>query len=80
MFSELRELRLLRRMLVEFQEFHRRLQSDVRERRKENEHGESRYCLDGNHVKAHNPSLVELVSVLDEAEELLHRGDLPADR
>ena len=28
-------------------------------------------CLDGTHVKVHNPTLVELASVLDEAEALL---------
>ena len=36
-------------------------------------------CLDGNHVRARNPTLVEVLSVLDEAEELLHREDLPAE-
>jgi hypothetical protein len=36
-------------------------------------------CLDGNHVKLHNPTLVEVVSVLDEAEALLHREDPRAD-
>jgi hypothetical protein len=36
-------------------------------------------CLDGNHVRADNLSLEELVSVLDEAEALLHRADLPDD-
>ena len=28
-------------------------------------------CLDGNHVRARNPTLVEVLSALDEAEELL---------
>ena len=36
-------------------------------------------CLDGNHVRSHNPTLEELVCVLDEAEALLHREDLAAD-
>jgi hypothetical protein len=36
-------------------------------------------CLDGTHVKVHNPTLVELASVLDEAEALLLREDLPAE-
>ena len=36
-------------------------------------------CLDGNHVRARNPTLVEVLSVLDEAEALLHREDLPAE-
>ena len=36
-------------------------------------------CLDGNHVKAHNLALKELVSVLDGAEALLHQEDLPAE-
>ena len=36
-------------------------------------------CLDGNHVRSDNPTLVEVVSVLDEAEALLHREGLPAD-
>jgi hypothetical protein len=35
-------------------------------------------CLDGNHAKADHLPLVELVSVLDEAEALL-REDLPAE-
>jgi hypothetical protein len=34
-------------------------------------------CLDGTHVKAHNPTLMELVAVLDEAEALLE--DPPAE-
>jgi hypothetical protein len=34
-------------------------------------------CLDGNRVKAHNPTLVELVSVLDKAEALLLQLLLP---
>ena len=36
-------------------------------------------CLEGNHVKADNLSLEGLVSVLDEAEALLHWEGLPAD-
>ena len=36
-------------------------------------------CLDGNHAKAYNPTLGELVSVLDEAEALVLREDRPLD-
>ena len=36
-------------------------------------------CLDGNYVKVHNPALVELVSVLDEAEQLVVREELSAN-
>jgi hypothetical protein len=36
-------------------------------------------CLDGNHREAYNPTLVELVSVLDEAEALLAQEDLAAE-
>jgi hypothetical protein len=36
-------------------------------------------CLDGNHAKAHNPTLEELLCVLDEAEALLVRDDLAAE-
>jgi len=35
--------------------------------------------LDGNHVKADNLTLGVGLRVLDEAEALLHREDLPAD-
>jgi hypothetical protein len=36
-------------------------------------------CLDGTYMEAPNPTLVEVVSVLDKAEALLLREDLPAD-
>ena len=36
-------------------------------------------CLDGNHTRVHNPTLSEVISVLDEAEALLLREDLPLE-
>ncbi len=37
----------------------------------------SKFCLDGQHSEVSNPRLVELLEVVDEAEELVQKGANP---